>query len=104
MIYICPTWDRGKSLSAQFWSTVGPLIFKSLLLRQPVALIKSLCYFLPGFSIFSSSLRHAYRTLACLLCRDRQVLEVVAAARGEDAQQLASVMYDNSIKLFFSKS
>lgn len=33
-----------------------------------------------------------------------QVLEVMAAARGEDKEQLASVMYDNTVKLFFSKS
>ena len=39
-----------------------------------------------------------------LLCCDRQVLEVMAAARGEDAEQLASIMHDNTMKLFFNKS
>ncbi|KAL8584278.1 TatD DNase [Nucella lapillus] len=33
-----------------------------------------------------------------------QVLEVMAAARGEDKEQLASVMHENTMKLFFSKS
>ncbi|XP_076441518.1 deoxyribonuclease TATDN1-like [Babylonia areolata] len=33
-----------------------------------------------------------------------QVLEVVAAARGEDMEQLATVMYDNTMKLFFKQS
>ena len=28
----------------------------------------------------------------------------MAAARGEEAQQLASIMYDNTMKLFFNKS
>ena len=31
-----------------------------------------------------------------------QVLEVVAASRGEDAQSLAEVIYDNTLNLFFS--
>ena len=29
-----------------------------------------------------------------------QVLEVMAAARGEDMQQLADTIYDNTIKVF----
>ena len=31
-----------------------------------------------------------------------QVLEVVAASRGEDAQSLAEVIYENTLNLFFS--
>ena len=31
-----------------------------------------------------------------------QVLEVIAGSRGEDAEQLAEVIYDNTRKLFFS--
>lgn len=32
-----------------------------------------------------------------------QVMEVIAEARGEDIEELANTIYDNTMKVFFSK-
>lgn len=41
-------------------------------------------------------------TLFFTICNFSQVLEVIAAIKGEDAEKLSEIFYNNTMKVFFS--